>query len=140
MRLEILNENHIDSILPIVSEVNHTLDAGIIRQRLVEMFAHANYRCFGLFDVSELIAVTSGWLLTKIYSGRQLELDNFAVAAHRRNDGVGKILHEKVQQWAGENGFVSLELNCYVSNSSAHKFYFNQGYSIIGYHFQKDTV
>ena len=138
MRLEILKKEHIDIILPIVSAVNDQLNIQTITDRLTEMFAYPNYYCFGLFDEDELIALTSGWALTKIYSGRQLELDNFAVAAHRRNDGSGKILHTKVQHWAQENGFVSLELNCYVSNGRAHKFYFSQDYSIIGYPFQKD--
>ena len=33
---------------------------------------------------------------------------------------------------------MTVELNTYVTNDRSHKFYFNQGYSILGYHFQKE--
>ncbi|MFC1749523.1 GNAT family N-acetyltransferase [Pseudomonadota bacterium] len=138
MALEILTNEHIVDILPIVAAVNSRVDKAELEARLNEMFSYDNYICFGFFDNAELIAVTSGWALTKLYSGKQLELDNVAVIEEKRSQGVGQKLTAMVEQWAKERGYISVELNSYVTNARSHKFYFNQGYTVIGYHFQKD--
>jgi hypothetical protein len=45
-----------------------------------------------------------------------------------------------MEDWARQHKCQSVELNTYVQNPRSHKFYFNQGHSIIGYHFQKKLV
>lgn len=139
MNLEILTQEQIPDILPIVAAVNHQTDEATLKTRLEEMFGYENYLCFGLYENSELIAVSSGWTLTKLYSGKQLELDNFAVTEEKRCQGIGKILAELIEEWAQRRGYLSIELNSYVTNARSHKFYFNQGYTVIGYHFHKNT-
>ena len=139
MKFEILSEQAIPQISHIVATVQSQLSLETIERRLIEMFGYANYRCFGLFDETKLIAICSGWILTKIYSGKQLELDNFAVDENYRSQGIGKQFEIEINNWAKDNGIESIELNTYVANSGSHKFYFNQGYKIIGYHFQKDS-
>ena len=41
------------------------------------------------------------------------------------------------ENWAKENDCKTIELNSYVQNSKSHKFYYNLGYAILGFHFQK---
>ncbi len=43
----------------------------------------------------------------------------------------------KIELWAKNNDCKTIELNTYVQNEKSHKFYFNQGFHILGFHFQK---
>jgi len=104
---------------------------------LEEMFSFNSYRCFGLFLNEELIAMSSGWITVRFYCGRQLEVDNVVVKPELQSQGIGATFFTFIEDWAKENNCRSLELNTYVQNTRSHKFYFNQGHSIIGYHFQK---
>ncbi len=137
MKFKILTEKQIPLILPIVSAVNEHIEDSVLEKRLHEMFNYKNYICFGLFKGSGLVAVSSGWILTKLYSGLQLELDNVTVEKNSRGNGVGSQLTTKIEEWAKEKGCLSIELNSYITNDRSHKFYFNHGYRILGYHFQK---
>ncbi len=66
-----------------------------------------------------------------------MELDNVIVDNTLRSNGLGNRFLELIEKWAIERGFQTIELNTYVGNTSSHKFYFNMGYIILGYHFQK---
>ena len=77
------------------------------------------------------------WTTTRLYCGKQLELDNVIVSSNYRNKGIGAELGAYVEDWARQNDYLTVELNSYVTASSAHKFYFSQGYKILGFHFYK---
>ena len=108
-----------------------------MRIYLAEMFNYPTYHCFGLWQKGKLIAMSNGWITVRFYSGKQLEVDNVIVDPEIRSQGVGKYFFAEIQQWAVENGCKTIELNTYVQNSKSHKFYFNEGYAILGFHFQK---
>lgn len=126
-----------EDIIALASDVNPDIAASDLNARLQDMFSYSNYRCFGLFLDSVLIGITSGWLTTRFYSGKQLEVDNVIINKAFRSQGYGTVLLDYVENWSKEAGCLSVELNTYVVNSPSHKFYFNQGYHILGYHFQK---
>lgn len=132
-----LTINHSDSIVALASNVNPDISADELKSRLQDMFGYSNYICFGLFKNSILIGITSGWLTTRFYSGKQLEIDNVIIINEHRSKGYGSEFLRHIENWAKETGCLSIELNTYVVNSKSHKFYFNQGYTILGYHFQK---
>jgi GNAT superfamily N-acetyltransferase len=102
-----------------------------------EMFGFDNYRCFGLFEQEELIGISSGWITVRFYSGKQLEVDNVIIDPAIQSKGYGKYFFELIEAWAKEKDCLTIELNTYVGNSRSHKFYFSNGYKILGFHFQK---
>ena len=126
-----------EAILVLAEEVNSKVSMEELRSRLTEMFSYQSYCCFGLKDGDELVAMSGGWMTTKFYSGKQLEVDNVAVASKYRSQGIGAELLSCMEAWAKDQGCISVELNTYVYNDKSHKFYFNQDYTIIGYHFEK---
>ena len=101
------------------------------------MFSFDHYHCFGIFKDNNLVGLSSGWVTVRFYCGKQLEVDNLMIEPELQSKGYGKILMEYLENWAKDNGCLTVELNTYVFNERSHKFYFNQGYKIIGYHFQK---
>lgn len=108
-----------------------------IQKTLEQMQELENYTCFGLYEKDKLIGVSSGWTTVRLYCGKQLELDNVIIDEKQQSKGLGKIFFDKIEAWSIQNNYKSLSLNTYVSNSRSHKFYYNQGYSILGFHFQK---
>jgi GNAT superfamily N-acetyltransferase len=136
-RFEVLNENNIETVSMLGHQLNPTKQIEDIRILLAEMFSHETYRCFGLFLNDQLIGISSGWMSVRLYSGKQLEVDNVIVDDSERGKGHGKVFFDFIQKWAAENQCQTIELNTYVSNALSHKFYFNAGFSILGFHFWK---
>jgi len=126
-----------DAIAPLANKLHPKMDASIIRAYLADMFNLPTYHCFGLWQNGRLVAMSNGWITVRFYSGKQLEVDNVIVDPDLRSQGVGKYFFEHIHAWAIENGCKTVELNTYVQNSKSHKFYFNEGYAILGFHFQK---
>ena len=126
-----------NAIVPLANKLHPTTAPEIIRAYLAEMFNLPTYHCFGLWQNGKLVAMSNGWITVRFYSGKQLEVDNVIVDPDLRSQGVGKYFFTHIQEWALQNDCKTIELNTYVQNSKSHKFYFNEGYKILGFHFQK---
>jgi GNAT superfamily N-acetyltransferase len=126
-----------DAIVPLANKMRPDIDAETMRVYLSEMFKFPTFHCFGLWQKGKLIAVSNGWITVRFYSGKQLEVDNVIVDPEIRSKGIGKHFFACIQAWARQNHCNTIELNTYVQNSKSHKFYYNEGYVILGFHFQK---
>jgi GNAT superfamily N-acetyltransferase len=51
--------------------------------------------------------------------------------------GLGKRFFEWIYKYVKQKGCEAIELNTYVQNHPSHKFYYNEGFKILGYHFVK---
>ncbi|MCH2200302.1 MAG: GNAT family N-acetyltransferase [Flavobacteriales bacterium] len=138
MEFKQLNVSYLDDLVALAELLNPNLKESVLRERQRDMFNYEAYRCFGLFENDELIAISAGWLTVRWYSGKQLEVDNVVVDPRMRSKGIGSKLFEYIHQWAKENDCLTVELNAYVTNPRAHKFYYNEGYKVLGFHFQKE--
>lgn len=132
-----LDRRDSEIIIPLANKLHPTMDAAVFGAYLAEMFDLPAYHCFGLFQDGRLVAFTNGWITVRFYSGKQLEVDNVIVDQDQRSKGVGKYFFARIQEWATEHGCKTIELNTFVQNSKSHKFYYNEGYVILGFHFQK---
>ena len=104
---------------------------------LLEMVKLPNYTCFGLFLEDELVGISAGWTTVRIYCGKQLELDNVIIDSTLQSQGLGHYFINEIKDWSAQNEYKSLGLNTYVQNPRSHKFYFNEGFKILGFHFEK---
>lgn len=101
MKFEELTLDHSEEIISLASEVNPDISIIDLRSRLTEMFSYSSYICFGLFVDSKLVAIASGWLTTRFYSGKQLEIDNIIVGKEFRSSGYGAEFPGHIEAWAG---------------------------------------
>jgi len=132
-----LSIKNLDEVSHLATQLNPNLEEYIIRQRIMEMFDIHNYLCFGCYKEGKLIGMSSGWLTVRIYSGKQLEIDNIIIDSAYQSQSFGEQFIQLIEVWAKDNNCETIELNAYVENKRAHKFYFKHEYSILGYHFQK---
>ena len=126
------------AIVSYAQQLNPAKSAEELTGYMHEMFAFANYHCFGVYQAAKLIGITSGWITVRFYSGKQIEIDNVIVGNEVRSAGVGKQFLAWIESWAKERSCKTVELNTYIQNSRSHKFYFSNRYSILGFHFQKN--
>ena len=95
------------------------------------------YQCVGVFERDKLIGISGIWLLMKYYIGKHIELDNVCILPEYRDKGIGKVLIEWIAEYAKSVGCEATELNCYTENELGQRFWKNQGYEAVGYHFRK---
>jgi hypothetical protein len=126
-----------DAIVPLANKLHPAVAPEQIHSYLTAMFDLPTYHCFGLWQNGKLVAMSNGWITVRFYSGKQLEVDNVIVDPDLRSKGVGKHFFTHIQDWAVRNSCNTIELNTFVQNSKSHKFYYNEGYAILGFHFQK---
>ena len=136
MRLDykFIAPENILSIMPLLIQVNKKTPIEVLEKRLKEMVSQ-NYKCLGIYDGEKLIGICGLWFMTRHYCGRSMEPDHVMIDPAYQNKGIGKQLFEWLFKYADENGIEATELNTYVNNHGSHKFYFNLGYIIKGYHF-----
>lgn len=129
------NEN-IHIILPLLKVLNEKIEEPVLKDRLTDMIQHG-YECVGVYDQDKLIGISGLWILNKYYVGKHIEPDNVVILPEYRNKGIGEMLMQWIYEYGKSKGCVASELNCYINNPGGHKFWFDQGYRILGFHFQK---
>lgn len=132
-----IDASHIPRIAELTQKLNPSIPLPKLKSYLKEMFPMDRYYCFGLFCNDVLIGVSSAWVTVRLYSGKQLELDNVVIDENYRGQGLGKQFLDWIENWAKEHDCNNVELNTYVQNSASHKFYYANGYNILGFHFVK---
>jgi diamine N-acetyltransferase len=65
-------------------------------------------------------------------------VDNIVVKSEYHDQGIGKILMDKMHAWASANGVASIELNVYEFNHNALSFYKRLGYQTLSRRMRKE--
>ncbi len=133
----IIGKHEINSIIPLIQKfTEHKFSDDILEQRFSEM-VDQNYECAGIYDKEILIGVSGMWYCTRHYSGKSVEVDHVYIDDNYRKKGLGKQFFKWIYDHVKQKGYETMELNTYVQNNPSHKFYYNEGFNILGYHFLK---
>lgn len=136
-QFKLLDPQEIHIILPLIQKLTlHKFSDEVLKERFSEMAAQ-NYECAVIYDGDKLIGVTGIWYSTRHYIGKSAEIDHVFIEAEYRSQGLGKQFLNWIYDHIKSKGCVAAELNTYVQNYSSHKFYYNEGFEILGYHFLK---
>nr|WP_233861313.1 GNAT family N-acetyltransferase [Tenacibaculum piscium] len=54
-----------------------------------------------------------------------------------RGKNLGKQFFNWIYDYTRQKGYEVMELNTYTGNRKSHKFYYNEGFEIYGFHFIK---
>ena len=134
--------------MPLANPINKTKFAQVIKTEEkgsdVNIAVHLlndawlnNYECAVIMEGNEVVGITGLWFCTRHYSGKSVELDHVYIKPQHRNKGLGKLFMNWIKTYCREKGYETMELNTYVQNHPSHKFYYNEGFQILGYHFLK---
>ena len=138
IHFSLLSSKDIPQIVPLMEVFNeHKFSAEVLQKRIEAMFQQ-HEEGVGVFEEDRLIGVTGLWYQTRHYSGKSCEVDHVYIDEKHRSGGIGKQLFAFIETHVKAKGCEAIELNTYVQNVASHKFYFNLGFKILGFHFLKE--
>ncbi|WP_428742893.1 GNAT family N-acetyltransferase [Tenacibaculum sp.] len=132
-----INKKDILSILPLLQKINTTTPHDILKARVLEMIECPNYECVGTFDGNKLIGISGLWYSIRHYVGKSVEPDHVIIDETYRGNNIGKQFFNWIYEYTKSKGYEAIELNTYTGNRKSHKFYYNEGFEIYGFHFVK---
>jgi GNAT superfamily N-acetyltransferase len=125
-------------ILPLIQAHNPDIPPEELRGRLEAMVPHG-YHCIAAFLDGRIIGVAGYWLGVRFWCGAYMDVDNVVVDPDLRSRGIGKQLMDWLHRKAEELGCQIVVLDSYVTYAGAHRFYFREGYQILGFHFTREV-
>ncbi|WP_411767911.1 GNAT family N-acetyltransferase [Winogradskyella sp. A3E31] len=137
IQFKIVPKDTYKDIIPLVFKLNSGKVSNEVLEERFEDMKLQNYECAGIYDKDQLIGVSGLWFSTRHYTGKSAELDHVYIEEDYRNSGLGKRFMTWIKEYIQSKGCQAFELNTYVQNYPSHKFYYNQGMEIWGYHFIK---
>ncbi|MEQ6122960.1 GNAT family N-acetyltransferase [Pseudotenacibaculum sp. MALMAid0570] len=132
-----LREEKILDVIPLIRKINHKTPQDLLESRFKEMIKLPHYECIGMYLDNELIGISGLWYSTRHYIGKTVEPDHVVIDEKHRNKGLGKKFFQWIHEYTKSKGCEAIELNTYVENRKSHKFYYNEGYEIFGFHMLK---
>lgn len=136
IQFKFIAKEEILTIMPLMKKVSSERNEIFLKERVLEM-AEQNYRCLGIFDGNHLIGICGLWFLTRHYCGKTVEPDHVIIDEAYQDRGIGNQLFQWIFNYCKQHGISGTELNTYVENTRSHKFYYQLGYEILGFHFLK---
>lgn len=134
---KIIDTKDIEKVIPLVYKLNNSkISVEELNRRFGEMVKQ-NYECACIFEGDKIVGVTGLWYCTRHYAGKSVEVDHVYIDDEYRNKGLGKQFFKWIYDYVKTKECESIELNTYVENYPSHKFYYNEGFEILGYHFFK---
>jgi GNAT superfamily N-acetyltransferase len=136
LKFELIKSSDILNILPLLKELNTNTPDEVLSERIIEMTTQ-NYECVGVYIDDILIGMAGLWFCTRHYCGKSIEPDHVVITKSHQGKGIGKLLFNWIYEYAKSKGCSTTELNSFTGNTASHKFYYNEGFNILGFHFLK---
>lgn len=134
----LLLKTEYSEIVPLLEKLNNYKIPKVVLAERVEDMKTQNHECVAIFDDDKLIGICGMWFCTRHYSGRSVEVDHVFIDEAYRGKGLGKQFFKWIYNYVKTTkNCEAMELNTYVGNAASHKFYFNEGFKILGFHFLK---
>lgn len=135
--IRLIPKQEIATIIPLLRLLNNNAITDQVLEERMQDILQRNYECAGVYDQEKLIGICGVWVLNKFYVGKHIEPDNVMILPEYQGKGIGEQMMQWIYDYGRSQGCIASELNCYVSNEKGIKFWINQGYKILGFHFQK---
>jgi len=135
-RIRLIESEKMEAIVPLLARLNPKISKDVLKSRLGNMMLQG-YQCVGVYDDTKLVGISGIWVLTKYYVGKHIEPDNVFILPEYQGKGIGKLLMNWIFDYAKSIGCKASELNCYTENDAGQRFWKQQGYEVVGYHFRK---
>lgn len=129
-----------DTQIAATFEVMSQLRPDLARERYLptvrELMASDGLRLLALSDAGQVRAVAAYRVMTMLYCGRLLYVDDLVTDARVRSRGYGSQLVARLKQEAAALGCREIQLISRTIREQAHRFYFREGFGIECFHFR----
>ncbi len=136
---ELTSKADYQSMYPLIKTLNKEMTKKRFGELLAQMLPRG-YRCVAAYQNGKLVGLTGFWEGYRFWCGHYIDLDNVVVDPAIRSKGIGQKMVTWVEKEGKRLGCTMAGLDSYNTAYSAHRFYFREGYRILGYHFTKELA
>ncbi len=136
-------EPDLKEVVDLAGELGYELSREDAANRFDQLRAHRDYAFFVAVRDGEVV----GWIQVNrdadsLLLGSRGDVAALVVDQRFRSSGIGKLLLERAEAWALEQGLRVLRVRSSVRREAAHRFYLREGYALLktGHTFQKILV
>lgn len=104
----------------------------------IRLMESEGYRLAYIEDDGLVVAVAGYRIYTNLFLSKNLYVDDLVTSANARSKGYGKQMLDWLRDKARQAGCRWYHLDSGTQRGRAHKFYFNQGFTVSSYHFSED--
>lgn len=109
-------------------ELGYPVALDSMRRRIEYLMTQADHAIF----VASYREGVAGWISVAISHHlcveSRAEITALVVSSGMRSRGIGRLLVERAEQWAGSRGLDEMLVRSRVSREDAHRFYLREGY------------
>lgn len=106
----------------------------------VQLMQTEGFRLAYIEENSDVVAVAGYRIYTNLFLGKNLYVDDLVTSANVRSKGYGEVLIDWLRDKARDEGCRAYHLDSGTQRGRAHKFYFDQGFTITSYHFSEQLI
>ena len=121
-------------------DVINELRLQLVKDQFVETLRSLEKQGFKLAFLqvdSQVVAVAGYRIYNNLYMGKHCYIDDLVTALAHRSKGYGEKMIAWLRHQALQAGCDFLHLDSGTHRDRAHKFYFDQGFTIASYHFSQ---
>ena len=126
----------IASTFPVMRQLRPHLEAQDYVPLIRSLMASDGLRLTAMVENGTVRAVAAWRLMTMLYCGRLLYIDDLVSDEQSRSRGHGARLVAHLKQQARALGCSEIQLLSHTKREQAHRFYFRQGFGIECFHFR----
>lgn len=104
---------------------------------LIRKMEGEGYRMAYISDAGTVVAVAGFRVMTTLFMGKNLYVDDLVTADKARSSGHGKAMIEWLRAQAESAGCTHLHLDSGTQRHRAHRFYLREGLDIASFHFSQ---
>lgn len=134
---EIKTDAEWNAMYRLIKQLNKSMTPAKYERLLADMKPRG-YRCVGAFMDGKLVGVSGFWVSVRFWCQKYIDIDNVVVDEAIRSKGIGAKMIAWIEKEGRRQKCDMAMLDCYTTHHQSHRFYFREGYSILGYHFTKD--
>lgn len=131
-----VTDTDIDNCFDVINQLRPHLVKGQFVQTLRTMEKQGFKLAFLQVD-SQVVAVAGYRIYNNLHMGKHCYVDDLVTASGHRSKGYGDKMMAWLRHQALQAGCDFLHLDSGTHRGRAHKFYFDQGFTIASYHFSQ---
>jgi GNAT superfamily N-acetyltransferase len=137
--IKIATKEDIEKLIPVFRELRPHRNERQLQQLLSAAFLEG-YRVAYIGNGELAFSILGFRIITFIFSGKTLKIDDLATLASHRNNGYAGKLFEWIKHYAKKDSCDHLNLDSGFHRHDAYKFYLNQGLHVESLHFGRKVV
>ena len=130
--VRVASQEDAEALARLSGELGYPSTAAQIRERLAAVEANSGYATFVAVTPEDRVI---GWiqlcLVRALEIEARVEITGLVVDSGRRSGGVGRLLVDRGEAWARENGLRVIGVRSNVVRERAHRFYQWLGYEVV---------